>query len=101
MIDQSSDPAPVTDALEHGHNGYLLGFLAGLRLKLRPEEADYPINPHPEESAQFSQWDAGFGDAILGRGPLAGLAAIPEPHRLAEQSARFDDPVPTSSPKRG
>ena len=89
-IDRASDLATVTEALNglaaRGHNAYLLGFLAGLRLKLRPEEADYPTNPHPQESAQFSHWDAGFGDAILGRGPLAGLADIPEAQRLAEQA---------------
>jgi len=89
----------ATEALDglaqRGHNAYLLGFLAGLRLKLRPEEADYPINPHPEESAQFSRWDAGFGDAILGRGPLAGIADISEAQRLAEQTTEAA-PVPAS-----
>ena len=56
-------------------NVYLLGFLAGSRLKLRPEDSEYPVNPHPEGTDAHELWDEGFGDAILNRGPLGATSA--------------------------
>lgn len=57
-------------------NVYLLGFLAGSRLKLRPDDSVYPINPHPEGTDAHERWSDGFGDAILNRGPLAARSVV-------------------------
>ncbi|HEY4369037.1 MAG TPA: hypothetical protein VGN07_17520 [Steroidobacteraceae bacterium] len=80
---------------DHRPNAYLLGFLAGTRLKLTPmtpDEAGYPVNPYSAGESANAAWDKGFMDAILERGPLSKLSMV------ALQSLPDDHPTIKDEP---